>query len=385
MAYNGGIQLSLMIGSVVPEPVPKEVISCLTGVQVRSSATRQGGFQCTFTAGKESMIMHELLPGGYFDAPRRVVITVTLAGETTVIMDGIISRYELSVSSEPGATTLTVTGLDISEIMNRLDLSGFPWPAMPPFARISVAIAKYAMYGIVPKVIPSVLMAAPNPLERIDTQRGTDLQYIRRLAREAGYIFNVQPGPAPGMSVAYWGPQIKTGVPQPALSVNMDAHTNVESMSLSFDGLKKTLFTFFIQQEQGKFPIPIPVPDITPLNPPLGAKYPPPLSYTKLDTYTPEDLDDTTAKFDAVTAAARGLARASEASDVVAGSGTLDVPRYGHVLLAGKLVAVRGAGRAFDGHYYVSSVTHTIKAGDYKQGFQLTRNALISLSSEVDV
>ena len=385
MAYNGGIQLSLMIGTVAPEPVPKEVISCLTGVQVRSSATSQGGFQCTFTVGKDSVIMQELLPGGYFDAP-------PAGGDYGDLERGDHrhhGRYHLALRTErqqrPGATTLTVTGLDISEIMNRLDLSGFPWPAMPPFARIAVAIAKYAMYGMVPKVIPSVLMAVPNPLERIETQRGTDLQYIRRLAREAGYIFHVKPGPAPGMSVAYWGPQIKTGVPQPALSVNMDAHTNVESMSLSFDGLKKTLFTFFIQQEQGKFPIPIPVPDISPLNPPLGAKYPIPLSYTKLDTYTPEDLDDTTAKFDAITAAARGLARASESSDVVSGSGTLDVTRYGHVLQAGKLVAVRGAGKAFDGHYYVSSVTHTIKAGDYKQGFQLSRNALVSLSSEVDV
>jgi hypothetical protein len=385
MAYNGGIQLSLMIGTVAPEPVPKEVISSLQGVQVRNSATTQGGFQCTFSAGKDSLIMRELLPGGYFDAPRRTVITVTLNGSTHVIMDGIISRYELSASNEPGATTLTVTGLDISEIMNRIDLSGFPWPAMPPFARVSLAIAKYAMYGIVPMVIPSVLVAVPNPLEQIPAQRGTDLQYIRRLAREVGYIFTVQPGPAPGMSTAYWGPQIKTGQPQPALSVNMDAHSNVESLSLSCDGLKKTLFTFFIQETRGKFPIPIPVPDISPLNPPLGLKYPIPLSYTKLDTFTPEDVDDTTAKFDVITAAARGLARAAESADVISGSGTLDVTRYGGVLKPGKLVSVRGAGMAFDGHYYVSGVTHTIKAGEYKQGFQLTRNALVSLTSEVDV
>ena len=39
---------------------------------------------------------------------------------------------------------------------------------------------------------------------------------------------------------------------------------------------------------------------------------------------------------------------------------------------------MRGAGSAFDGLYYVNSVTHTIKRGEYKQKFQLARNGLIS-------
>ena len=38
----------------------------------------------------------------------------------------------------------------------------------------------------------------------------------------------------PGTNIAYWGPEIKVGVPQPALNYDMDAHTNVESLSFSF-------------------------------------------------------------------------------------------------------------------------------------------------------
>ena len=52
--------------------------------------------------------------------------------------------------------------------------------------------------------------------------------------------------------------------------------------------------------------------------------------------------------------------------------------RYGRVLKARQLVGVRGAGMAFDGLYYVKSVTHTIKRGEYKQSFTLTRNGLVS-------
>ncbi len=62
-----------------------------------------------------------------------------------------------------------------------------------------------------------------------------------------------------------------------------------------------------------------------------------------------------------------GLAAAAQNAEVVTCEGSLDVTRYGGVLSARKLVGVRGAGPAFDGLYYVKSVTHKIKRGEYKQ------------------
>ena len=38
---------------------------------------------------------------------------------------------------------------------------------------------------------------------------------------------------------------------------------------------------------------------------------------------------------------------------------------------------VQGAGPTYDGDYFVSSVTHTIKPGSYKQSFTLQRNRLV--------
>ena len=40
------------------------------------------------------------------------------------------------------------------------------------------------MYGIVPMVMPSVLLDFPNPLEEIPSQEGTDLAYIEALAED---------------------------------------------------------------------------------------------------------------------------------------------------------------------------------------------------------
>jgi len=52
-------------------------------------------------------------------------------------------------------------------------------------------------------------------------------------------------------------------------------------------------------------------------------------------------------------------------------------------LKARQLVGVRGAGLPFDGLYYVQSVTSTVKRGEFKQSFQLTRNGLISTTPVV--
>ena len=66
------------------------------------------------------------------------------------------------------------------------------------------------------------------------------------------------------------------------------------------------------------------------------------------------------------------------ANDAVTGTGSLDVLQYGRVLRSRMLVIVRGAGIAYDGLYYVNSVTHNIKSGAYTQNFELSRDGLVS-------
>ena len=100
----------------------------------------------------------------------------------------------------------------------------------------------------------------------------------------------------------------------------------------------------FIQNQLTRVPIPIPIPNINPLQPPLGL-IPPPIANLKI-------LKDT-AKLNPMQAISRGLAEAKKSQDSVSGSGSLDVMRYGRVLKARGLVGVRGAGIAYDGLYYV--------------------------------
>ena len=79
----------------------------------------------------------------------------------------------------------------------------------------------------------------------------------------------------------------------------------------------------------------------------------------------------------------RGLSIAAQTADAVSAEGSLDVLRYGQVLKTRRLVGVRGGGLAFDGLYFVESVTHHLKRGEYTQDFTLTRNGLISTAQRV--
>ena len=205
----------------------------------------------------------------------------------------------------------------------------------------------------------------------------TDRAYIKFVARRCGYVFFVRPGPLPGQSTAYFGPDVNLPIPQPALSINMDAQTNVESLSFSLDGLAKkiTIYTIF-DPITTKIPIPVPVPNVSIFKPPLGARVTPPAKV---------EFARDGAKLSPDAAARDILGSLMNSSTAISGNGSLDVLRYGHVLQPRMLVGVRGAGLAYDGMYYVDSVTHNLKPGEFKQSFTLSRDGLISITPKVPI
>jgi hypothetical protein len=319
-----------------------------------------------------------MLPAGYFDPIiTRVIIVVTLGGFPNVIMDGMVTRQELAPSSEPGQSTLTITGEDLSVLMDVVELPFLRYPGVPDIGKVYLILAKYAAFGIVPLAMPPFITDVPIPTKKVDCHEGTDLHYLKKLAHSHAYVFYVEPGPAPGQSIAYWGPDVRIPVPQPALTINMDAHTNVESMTFSLDGLAKKILVFGVYDPfTHKIPIPLPLPNLNLFKPPLGRRITPPAKVEFPDWSFSEEAP---AVLDRILGA---LARSSEAVTV---SGSLDVTRYGRMLRNRMLVGVRGAGLAYDGLYYVDSVTHTIKRGEYKQNFQLSRDGLISNTPKVAV
>ena len=379
--FAQGIQLTLLVGPLVPLPVPRVVLDALQSVEVRTAAGSASGFQLTFTITARSPLntIFLLAAGtntGMATPPLRVLLILTMNGSAQPLFDGVMTHVEVQPGGRGQAGTLTVTGEDVTKAMDMQDWSGLPFPAVPVEGRVALLCAKYAPFGLIPMVIPVLFPDVQIPIDKIPAQKGTDLAYIQELARQVGYVFYVEPGPAPGTNIAYFGPEIKLGVPQPALNLDMDARTNVESLSFKFDPTKGVLPIVYIQNQLTRVPIPIPIPNLNPLQPPLGA-LPTPIANLKV-------LKDT-AKMSPMRAISAGLAEAAKSQDAVSGSGSLNVLRYGRVLKARGLVGVRGAGVAYDGLYYVSSVTSRLKRGEFKQSFELTRNGLVSITPNVPV
>ncbi len=376
-----GIHLTLMIGPIVPVPVPQMVMNALDSVQVTTAAGSASGFQMSLQFSSKSelntfFIIAGAMNSGPATPPLRVMLIITLNGTPQPLFDGVMTNVEVHAGSNGSPGTVTVTGEDLTKVMNMFDFSGLPYPAMPIEARVALICAKYAAFGLIPLIIPVLFPDVPIPVDKIPAHRGTDLQYIQQLAEEAGYIFYIEPGPVAGTNIAYFGPEIKVGMPQPALNVDMDALTNVENMSFSFDPTKGVLPVVFIQNQLTRIPIPIPIPNINPLQPPLG------LLSTSISNI--KILKDT-AKMNPMQAILRGLNEAKKSQDSVSANGSINVLRYGRPLKARQLVGVRGAGIAYDGLYFVKSVTSTLKRGEFKQSFNLTRNGLVSITPRVPV
>jgi hypothetical protein len=244
---------------------------------------------------------------------------------------------------------------------------------MNEVAMVNMVLAPYLALGVVPLVIPPILAITKPVTDGWDSQvNQTDRAFIRTIAERCGYVFFVRPGPAPLTSIAYFGPDVNVAAPQPALTINMDSHTNVESLSFTLDGMAKRLRVFMIMDPAtGKIAIPIPVPNVNGFKPPMGLRLTPPAQVDFSCDFAKLSPDEAARKI-------LGFMLNKDNPPAITGSGSLDVMRYGHVLQSRMMVGVRGAGLAYDGLYYVDSVAHNLKRGEYKQNFSLSRDGLIS-------
>ena len=372
-----GTRLVLWAGPTVPVPLSPTLLESLEEARVTVGDRGRSGFQLTFRAGRDAMSLvdYEALLGPQLRPFNRVILVVTVGALPEVLMDGVITNQQLTPGAEPGTTTITVTGEDLSLLMD-LEERSEEHPAQPEPVIALKILARYAPFGIVPMVIPPVSMDIPLPIERTPVQQGTDLDYLQTMAERFAHVFHLTPGPLPLTSVAYWGPPVRVGVPQRALSVNLGAATNVESIDFQYDALAPTFVEGEVQDRRLNARVPIRTGFSTRI--PL---VPLPAWLTQPRIRVRQQRDS---GLDAVQAFTRAQAEVDASQDrVVTATGELDGSRYGQVLRTRGLVGVRGVGFTYDGFYYVQEVSHTIRKGSYRQNFTLTREGTGALSPVV--
>jgi len=396
-----GVHLTLLIGPSIAIPAPLPITEALVGVEVTQNETGRSGFQLTFEVGRSGpfdLLDYNLLTNPLLRPFSRVAVMVRFNLTPTVLIDGFITQVQLTPSETPGASKLTVTGEDVSVMMD-LRQTTFPYPAMPAIARVAVILAKYPMLGWppgVPIIIPPEAADFPLPTREIPNQNATDYQYLTQLAAKHGYAFYIRPGPLPNINIPYWGPivppdAIAGAALQSALSVNMGPQTNVTSINFTYDAMATEMVIGEFVDPDFNVTLPVFFPPFNtnvPLSLMPGAIYQ--MMQTRvarLDLKPPEEQGPMTEEArekarvaygqSVVDAFARARSEVNDAaSKTVTVTGKLDALRYGGVLQGRSVVGLRGAGFTYDGLYFVKSVTHSIRKGEYTQRFTMRREGV---------
>jgi hypothetical protein len=368
-----GIRLTLWTGPTVAVPAPVTLMEAIESVEVTHGDEGRSGFQLSFgmkRSGPTDLIDQPLLSLPLLQPFHRVVLLVTLGFVPQVLMDGIITHRELSGGGAGGGSTLVVTGEDVSVQMDLVERS-VEHPTQDETVIATKIIGTYPELGLIPMVIPPPSLDVPLPIERTPVQQGTDLEYLREMATRYGYVFYVAPGPAPLTNTAYWGPPVRAGFPQQALSMDMGPDTNVDRLSFRTNALAPVAVSGNVLDPMTGMAVTLPpvirIPGALAASPML------PQRQVKLRT----------SGASLTSALARALGTANSADDAVTAEGEIDAYRYGDVLQARGVVGVRGAGLTHDGLYYVKRVTHSIAPGRYQQRFTLTRDGTVATTPAV--
>jgi phage protein D len=343
-------------------PAPAPILEAVQEIEVESSIEEASVLRIRFAIAQTPIGDWSILELDPFRPLLPLGVRVQHGlGPPQAIVNGYVTNQDVSYGAEPGGSTLEVTALDATYLMN-LEEKARPWPNMPDGA---IAAAIFAEYGIVPQAdATGPVLTEP---EGTTTQRGTDVRFLRRLARRNGFDFYVQPEPLSGVDFGYFESRRPAVLPQAVITVGAGPQTNVSEFRIGYEMTRPTAAVAATLDPTTGTPQPAAAPVALELplgtEPALARVLPPPL-------VRPAD-----------TGAVRGadLQRSIQATVdrstwAVVASGTVgpDVA----VLRPGGLVNVRGAGRAYNGSYFVTRVHHTLAPGRYEQRFEARRNAV---------
>lgn len=365
------IAFTLLFG---PVPAPPDVVEAVEEIEVESSLEEASAFRLRLATSQTVIGDWTLLERDYFRPLLPLSIRVGGGlGLPEALINGYVSGLEVSWGEEPGTSVLEVTGMDATLLMNMQE-KVMPWPNLPDSA---IAAAVFGQYALVPRVSPtSPALIEP---EGTTTQRGTDIRFLKQLARRQGFECYVQPEPLSGLDQGYFQRRPPPlGLPQAVLNVAAGLETNVTGFSVHYEMTRPTTAVAAGLDVATKAIVPMPAPVATEL-PPAGLE-------PALTRVLPPGI---------VRPAGLGLATAAELQPAVAAivnesswavvaEGSTG-PEVG-ILRPGGYVNVRGAGRLFSGSYYLTRVAHSIRRdGSHTQQFSARRNAVGLTGTEIFV
>lgn len=364
--------MEVAIGKNAPRPAPVLFMESLLEVEVTHGEEGGSGFQITLQGGRcdsRGRQDYPLLESGLLEPFNRVLMTVTIRSSPQILMDGIITHHQLLPDEQNQESSIVVTGEDVSVMMDMEERSAeHSGMDEATIARRIISESGYSQYGLVPEVSDPPVIDAPDPNERTPVQQTSDLEYLRETARRFGYVFYITPGQSSGQNIAYWGPPRREDQPQRSLSVNMGPNTNVESINFRYNALSPTKVAASVQDRGSND---VNFLETSARSPSLSKRGMGEQAHVRSRRFRQPGMSTSQ-----ISGRIQGMDDASS-SQAATAEGELDALCYGGLLWPHRPVALRGAGRSYDGLWHVKQVTHVLRSGEgYKQRFVLTREGL---------
>lgn len=296
----------------------------------------------------------------------KLTISVNVSDEEQEILSGYITQLKPHIAPDENGSYLEIYGMDPSCLMS-LEEKVKVWPNM---SDSDIAGQIFAEYNLIPEVDDTGVIH-DEALATI-TQRDTDIQFLKRLARRNGFECFVS-----GESGFFRKP-VLDGESLPFLAAHFGDETNL----INFDAKLNTLRPTKVEMHQID---------------PVAKEVQDSVVETGEQTALGRDRAESVAAPNGIVPrlhvrqtvsvnqpAMDNFCRAlfDEAEWLIEATGEVETVLYGAVLRAKSLVPIKGVGEIFSGKYYITNVKHLFKADKYTQQFRARRNALAPAGDE---
>jgi phage protein D len=234
-------------------------------------------------------------------------------------------------------------------------------------------------YGFVPDVTHTDPVHQENDVTVI--QRGSDLAFLRRLARKNGFEVGVERDAQSGVTTGFFRQPALTGTPQKTLAVAFGNATSLTAFDVTVEGIQPLSVEVGQIDVKGKTAASGVGTSLALAA--IGDRDLESLVSGTIDSLiSPKEAAgklwlDTVPTSDATELTSVAQAVRDQAGWCVAARGEINSDVYQTVLRANRLVTVKGAGALYSGKYYVTRVVHRLGAdGRYQQSFEARRNAV---------
>lgn len=308
-------------------------------------------------------------------AHTRIRIELQVGNQPWVpLIDGPVVGHETSLHSEPGRSQVVLRVHDDSALLNLTEVVTISDGRSD--SEIARQLFTSEQVSVVPETI-APLHAPADPLEGGTVQRGTNANFLRRLAERNGLHAYVLPGaivgaPSRGFFCSFPDPTTSPALPPLVLlgagrnvatfEIDNDSQAagayRVQSLSLGESGTFTGTGSFANETLLGGGIPDTPAPPASRLLPPTEA--------------VGADAD------------ARALAQSIASSYTYAALGTVYPGRYAGILVPYQLITVQAGGTSLSGTYLLKRVRHAIGRSEHNQEFTVQRQVRAALNPSLN-